>query len=60
MLAGSVGIHLRRSGLPVNQSRGHMYGPSFAWGSSGDITYAGGGPGVGYAVDLACVWMVDV
>ncbi|KAL8882576.1 MAG: hypothetical protein Q9198_000443 [Flavoplaca austrocitrina] len=66
MMAGSVGIQLRRSGLPVDQSRGYMYGPSFAWGSNGDITYAGGGPGVGYPVDLDTLqpvsgwWMYEI
>ncbi|KAL8756547.1 MAG: hypothetical protein Q9184_004461 [Pyrenodesmia sp. 2 TL-2023] len=52
MMAGSVGIQLRRSGLPVDMSRPHMYGPSYAWGSNGDTTRGGGGPGVGYPVDL--------
>ncbi|KAL8928973.1 MAG: hypothetical protein Q9208_001416 [Pyrenodesmia sp. 3 TL-2023] len=66
MMAGSVGIQLRRSGLPVDQSRGHMYGPSFAWGSNGETTYAGGGPGVGYPVDLDTLqpasgwWMYEI
>ncbi|KAI4166898.1 MAG: hypothetical protein LQ343_007663 [Gyalolechia ehrenbergii] len=66
MMAGSVGIQLRRSGLPVDQSRAHMYGPSFAWGSNGDITLTGGGPGVGYPVDLDTLqpvsgwWMYEI
>lgn len=66
MMAGSVGIQLRRSGLPVDQSRGHMYGSSFAWGTNGETTHAGGGPGVGYPVDLDTLqpasgwWMYEI
>lgn len=66
MVAGSVGIQLRSSGLPVDDSNPHMYGPSFAWGSNGDITYAGGGPGVGYPVNLDAIqpvsgwWMYEI
>ncbi len=66
MMAGSMGIQLRRSGLPVDQSKGHMYGPSFAWGTNGDTTRAGGGPGVGYPVDLDTLqpvsgwWMYEI
>ena len=63
MMAGSVGIQLRRSGLPVDQSQCGSY---FAWGSNGDITYDGGGPGVGYPVDLDTLqpasgwWMYEI
>lgn len=66
MVAGSVGIQLRSSGLPVDESQAHMYGLSFAWGSNGDTTYAGGGPGVGYPVNLDTIqpvsgwWMYEI
>ncbi|KAL8724575.1 MAG: hypothetical protein Q9166_007870 [cf. Caloplaca sp. 2 TL-2023] len=66
MLAGSVGIQLRSSGLPVDDSQACIYGPGFAWGPNGDITYTGGGPGVGYPVDLDTIqpvsgwWMYEI
>ena len=66
MVAGSVGIQLRSSGLPVDESRALIYGSSFAWGSNGDTTYAGGGPGVGYPVNLDTIqpvsgwWMYEI
>ncbi|KAL8846359.1 MAG: hypothetical protein Q9221_008548 [Calogaya cf. arnoldii] len=70
MLAGSVGIQLRRSGLPVDEPR-YSYGSSFAWRSDGEMTYdgggpGGGGPGVGYPVDLDTLqpvsgwWMYEI
>ena len=66
MVAGSVGIQLRSSGLPVDESQANMYGPRSAWGSNGDTTYAGGGPGVGYPVNLDTLqpvsgwWMYEI
>lgn len=66
MVAGSVGIQLRSSGLPVDESQARIYGPSFAWGTNGDTTYAGGGAGVGYPVNLDTIqpvsgwWMYEI
>ncbi|KAI4189379.1 MAG: hypothetical protein LQ346_005117 [Caloplaca aetnensis] len=59
MIAGSVGIQLRSSGLPVDESLVRCYGPGFAWGPNGDTTMAGGGPGVGYPVDLDTIQPVS-
>ena len=59
MVAGSVGIQLHSSGLPVDESQARIYGPSFAWGPNGDTTYAGGGPGVGYPVNLDSIQPVS-
>ena len=46
MVAGSVGIQLRSSGLTVDASQAYEYGSSFGWVPNGDATHERDGPGV--------------
>ena len=66
MVAGSVGIQLSTSGLPVDDSQAYSYGSSFSWGPNGGTTDTYGGTGVGYPVDLDTIqpvsgwWMYEI
>ncbi|KAI4185659.1 MAG: hypothetical protein L6R41_003987 [Letrouitia leprolyta] len=59
MMAGSVGIQLRSSGLPVDMSRALRYGSSFAWEPNGEVSSKGQGPGISYPVDLDTIQPVS-
>ena len=59
MVAGSVGIQLRSSGLPVDVSAAYSHEDSFAWGPNGTETHAEGGPGVRYPVNLDTIQPVS-
>ncbi|KAL8789684.1 MAG: hypothetical protein Q9195_006737 [Heterodermia aff. obscurata] len=59
MVAGSVGIQLRSSGLPVDESEERPHGTNYAWGPNGETIDAEGGPGVRYAVNLDTIQPVS-